>query len=165
MKLSKRFSSTEVVLCAIACAALAAPLAGAEEKPETAPDLAEAEDLGRDVRDLQTDIRPPDDDIADTAIVFSNFAGTERRVRCIAYNGAGEKIGRGLVGIPARGTRYIRASDLSNGADFIGHVLCGAHSSVFASVVFVGGGLTDLPAVQHHGRGWGRIRIPLVATY
>ena len=110
MRLLKRFSLIKLVLCAIAFAALAAPLAGAEEKPETAPDLAEAEDIGRDVRDLQTDIRPPDDDIADTAIVFSNFAGTKRRVRCIAYNGAGEKIGRGLVGIPARGTRYIRAS-------------------------------------------------------
>ena len=165
MRLLKRFSSIELVLCALACAALAAPLASAEDGPDTAPDVAGEADIGRDVRDLQTDIRPPDDDVADTAIVFSNFAGSERRVRCIAYDGAGEKIGRGHVGIPARGTRYIRASDLSTGAEFIGHVVCGARSSVFAAVVFVGGGLTDLPAVQHHGKGWGRIRIPLVITH
>ncbi len=123
-------------------------------------------EITRDGVELRDELEPRDldRDVADTALVFTNLGGRSTRVRCVAYDGNGAPIGRAWVRVPALGVRYLLASDLANGTDFIGHVQCGTLISVRGTAVFLGAGITDLPSVQPK-RYNGRIRFPLVATY
>jgi hypothetical protein len=160
MKVRDRFSAIRPVIWAVACAALIAPAASAQTSLEDPPEIS------RDVRDLPGDVRPdPDVDSADTALVFTNFSPGRRTADCVGYDADGRAVGRIWVKIPPRGTRYARASDLADGLDFIGHVICGVRSDVVGSVVFVGAGITDLGVIQVPGEGYGRMRFPLVASF
>ncbi|MEE2679881.1 MAG: hypothetical protein VX546_14965 [Myxococcota bacterium] len=136
-----------------------------------AEDLLDTGDAGveisRDASDLPREFqpRPPEDaDVADTALVFTNEGVTPMRVRCVGFNKNGRIVGRAWVGVPKLGLRYLLASDLSNGRDFVGQVQCAAPPQIRGSAVLLGQNVTDLPVVQT-GDTFGRLRFPVVATY
>jgi len=139
--------------------------------PELSDELGAIDEvlISREVDTLPDDIepKPEDPDSTDTALVFSNLARTDGAVHCVAYNKNGEAIGRSKTELPPLGLRYIRASDISNSEDFVGQVHCRSRSHVIGSVVFIGAGLTDLPARNHRiGKSrWSRIQFPLVVHY
>lgn len=164
----KQISLGKTVLFAASCALLAAGAAPAQDALAPAPveRLPEIE-INRDARDLQAEVRPRpvDRDVVDTALVFTNLGGEDRRVRCVGFDHEGRKVGRIWLKVPALGLRYALASDVSSHRDFIGSVQCGAGPNVAGSVVLLGPGLTDLPVLQPQLDQAGRIRFPLVATY
>ncbi len=108
--------------------------------------------------------RPEDPDVADTALVFTNIYNRAARVRCVAFDKQGEAIGRTSTRIPPRGVRYVLASDMSDGEDFVGQVQCIPYGRIVGSAVFIGPGLTDVP-VRTGKIGKSRIYFPLVAHY
>ena len=125
-----------------------------------------AADIGveivRDATELAAELRPRpiDHDVADTALIFTNFSSRDLPVYCVAFNKNGEPIGRRWVKLPALGLRYLLASDLSGGRDFVGHAQCSSQRHVRGSAIFLGPQLTDLPVQQGQ-----RTRFPVVATY
>jgi len=126
-----------------------------------------AREIDRDAADLPTVIRPRpvDVDVVDTAMVFTNTSALDRRIVCVGLDKQGTPVGRVLVKLPALGLRYVLASDLSNGADFVGSAQCSSHSTVKGSAIFLGPGITDLSVGNIAGRRIGRIRFHVVATY
>ena len=75
-------------------------------------------------------------------------------------------IGRTATAVPANGLRYIRASDLANGRDFIGSARCWTGGDIIATAVFLApGAVTSLDVEQHRHPLKGRVRFPLVASY
>ena len=116
---------------------------------------------------LPDDIRPPDDlDSADTVLLFTNIGNQPAMVKCVAFDRNGTPIGRTATRVPALGLRYVTASDISDGLDFIGQVQCARRGQIVGSVVFIGPGFTDLPVMNRsNGGGKGRIRFPLVVHY
>lgn len=144
------------------CALLLAPPALAQ----VAVSVDDGIEVDRDVDALVDDLRPRDidRDVADTALIFTNLGNTARRVRCVGFDKNGQPVGRVWLRVPALGLRYALASDLSNGVDFIGHAQCSSAVAVKGTAIFLGPGLTDLPA-RNPSRVYGRIRFPLVATY
>jgi len=150
---------------------LGASVATAQTKTRTITSTAalstdDGVEIVRDGIELRDELLPRDidHDIADTALVFTNLGGRVSRVRCVAYDANGQPIGRAWLRVPALGVRFMLASDMANGSDFIGHAQCGALNAVRGTAVFLGGGVTDLPSMQPR-RFDGRIRFPLVATY
>jgi hypothetical protein len=158
-----------ITLIGAAIAWLSAPVASAEEAATAADEWIEIE---RDAVTLQDElrVRDIDRDVADTALVFTNLGNTDGYAHCMAFDGDGRRIGRARVKLPALGVRYLLASDISRGRDFIGHAQCGAAVTVKGTAIFLGPGLTDLPSMQPSIQPaatalYGRIRFPLVATY
>ncbi len=135
-----------------------------------AADLEPDKEVQRDGLEYQADVRAAADretDVADTALVFTNTGPEAVRVICRAIDGEGQAIGsRAGASVPAGGLRYIRASDLSDGEDFVGSAMCKASGAVLASGVFLApGAVTDIPVHQREHRRHSRMRFPLVATY
>ena len=126
--------------------------------------VAEVE-IDRDPDTLRDEIRPrPDDvDFVDTVLVFSNVQRGRRLVRCVAYDRSGAVVGRARTYVQSLGLKFMLASDLSNGRDFIGHVTCTSRGYLLPSAVLVGHQIENLN-VRGNGVG-GRILFPLVATY
>ncbi len=173
-----------MLLLLIAIAMLIAPLAFAQEEMEGDDtdrpirhriykrdltrelDAIDVVEISREIDTLPDDIEPkPDDpDVADTALVFTNLSRRTAWVKCVGFDKNGEAVGRTKTDIPPLGLRYMRASDISNGVDFIGQVQCKPIGLVVGSVVFIGPGLTDLP-VRNGRLGESRIVFPLVAHY
>lgn len=124
--------------------------------------------------DLLVDPADPNDpDAVDSALVFTSTGGPAA-VRCTAWDGNGDPIGSPvIIPVPAGGVRWIRASDLSNGANFVGSARCTTLGGVTGSAFLVGPrGATDLPAHQHRTRLGRRgkrymhhLRFPVVASY
>ena len=137
-------------------------------KSDLADQLAEidAVEIAREVDTLPEEIEPkPDDpDFADTALVFTNMGRRTAWVKCVGFNKNGAPVGRTRTRIPPLGLRYVLASDISDGADFVGQVQCSPLGQVVGSVVFIGPAVTDLP-VRNGRIGHSRIRFPLVAHY
>ncbi len=151
-------------------AAGAALLALAVAPSAAAEDMLDTGDAGieitRDAADLAHRLRPlppQDADVADTALVFTNESGSAARVRCVGFNKNGRAVGRAWVAIPSLGLRYLLASDLSYGRDFVGQVQCAAPVRIKGTAVLLGQNVTDLPAFQVRGT-FGRLRFPVVAT-
>jgi len=136
--------------------------------PATAQSLASWDD-SRDEAQLKLDVREAierDTDVANTALVFNNTSSTEAIVRCAAYGANGRVLGRRRAVVPAKGLRYLRASDLSNGKDFVGSAVCTARNRLAASAVFLApGAMTNLDVIQAGPWDSTSIRFPLVATY
>jgi hypothetical protein len=122
--------------------------------------------VSREIDTLPDDIEPDsvDPDVADTALIFTNLGRRTSWAMCVGFNKNGEAVGRTKTKIPPLGLRYVRASDISNGVDFVGQVQCKPVGKVVGSVVFVGPALTDLP-VRNGTLGKSRILFPLVAHY
>ncbi len=137
-----------------------------ESAPTTDVEGIEQVEVSRDPDELPSEIaRQPDDAVhADTALVFTNTSPHRAQVACVGFNKNGRPIGRTITRLPPRGLRYVLASDMSRGTDFIGHVRCKPRGRVVGSTVFIGRGITDLPA-RNVRSGRGRIRFPLVAHF
>lgn len=131
--------------------------------------LTELVDESRDEAELRVEIKDAiarDTDLSNTVLVFNNAGRRTTYVHCAAYNGNGRVLGRRIARVPAQGVRYLRASDLSNGVDFVGSVICKAREHVVASAIFLTpGAITNLEVVQKRSRRATRIRFPLVASF
>jgi len=124
-------------------------------------------DIERDGDALRDEIRPRpiDTDIADTALVFTNETAAIVEVKCIARNQNGTVVGRTRTRLPAHGLRYLRASDFSDGRDFIGHATCKSSGHVAATAMLFGVEISDLPSTsRRRGRGMHH-KFSLIATY
>lgn len=123
-------------------------------------------DLSRDGVELREVLdRPVDEDVLDTALVFTNTGRVATRVICKAFDDNGEAVGRTALSVPGLGLRFVLASDVANGTDFLGSVQCSTQGRVLGSAFLLGaGGLTDLPAKQADHEGALRVRFPVVAT-
>ena len=107
-----------------------------------------------------------DADVADTALVFTNIGANRTGVWCRAYDSDGNIVGRADTFVPGNGLRYLRASDLSGGTDFVGSAVCKARGRVEASVVFLApSAITSLRVEQQMRRGVTKIRFPVIASY
>ena len=126
-------------------------------------------DDSRGETELRAEVRQAierDTDVANTALVFNNTTHEAASVICRAYGANGELLGRRFARVPARGVRYLRASDLSSGADFVGSAVCASRSRVAASAIFLApGSITNLDVIQAGPWDAHNIRFPLVATY
>ena len=130
---------------------------------------AEAVDIARDETQLRADMIDAierDTDVANTALVFNNASRHDTVVLCVGYDGDGNVLGRKAAKVPSQGVRYLRASDLSDGADFVGSALCKARGHIIPSAVFLApGAITKLDVLPTKGKRSTRIRFPLIATY
>lgn len=133
---------------------------------EDATGLSEVE-IDRISDQLRDVIRPDqrDPDSTDSALVFNNPRRHVTWVYCVAYNGSGNPIGRTRLRVPGNGVRFVFASDMAAGQDFVGSATCAARSRVVPSLFIVGGGLTDAKALVNHGWDQTRIRFPVVASF
>ena len=126
-------------------------------------------DDSRDEEQLKVEVRQAmerDTDVANTALVFNNVGPTETGLVCTGYNANGIVLSRKFARIPGNGVRYLRASDLSNGADFIGSAVCTVRGRVAASAIFLApGAMTNLDVIQAGPWDSTKIRFPLIATY
>ena len=116
--------------------------------------LVEIDRNGMDLRN-ELDVRPDDRDTTDTAIVASNLSDRPARVTCTAFNANGKKLGSAGMRVPGKGLRYLRASDLANGVDYVGQVRCRTRNeSVQGSALLIGaGGVANLPVLQRSING------------
>ncbi|MEE3329430.1 MAG: hypothetical protein VX246_01060 [Myxococcota bacterium] len=126
-------------------------------------------EIDRDADTLRDVIRPrpKDVDVADTVLVFTNTGTQPARVGCAAYDRSGMAIGRARLVVPGNGLKFMTASDLSDGRDFIGQVVCSTQEHVLPSGIFLGPETEienlNVRVGEHDYRT--RIRFPLVATY
>ena len=139
----------------------------------SAQSLTDSDDSGvlldRGSVDLLADLEDAthrDTDIADTALVFSNGSNRRTSVWCKAYDANGNILGRADTHVPANGLRYLRASDLAGGVDFVGSAMCWARGRIDGSVVFLApSAITSLNVTQRVRRGVTHLRFPVVASY
>ncbi len=158
-----------LVLCGLSLALSAS----AQELSINAVDVSESDvaevDVARDTVELRGDMADAIEhriDVADTALVFNNTGRGSRRVICRAFNQNGRVIGRTATAVPANGLRYIRASDLAHGRDFVGSARCWTGANVVATAVFLApGAITSLDVEQHTHPWKEHVRFPLVASY
>ncbi len=145
--------------------AIAAPVAAVEVQPIEQIAVAEVE-VSRNADELQAVLRPhPDLDIVNTVLVFNNALRATAVVRCVAYGANGRPLGRVKVKIPGNGLRFILASDLANGRDFIGSARCSSVGKIIPSAFIVGRGLTDAPVKSTQGWPGTKMHFPVVVTY
>ncbi|HEB90495.1 MAG TPA: hypothetical protein ENI85_13065 [Deltaproteobacteria bacterium] len=140
-------------------------LAGAAQ----AQQVDEIADTGRDDIQLQADMTDAIERnvvVANTALVFTNAGRHDTLVVCVGYDANGNVLGRRAAKVPSQGVRYLRASDFSGGADFVGSALCKARGHVIPSAVFLApGAITHLDVRSTKGKRATRVRFPLIATY
>ncbi|MFK7897151.1 MAG: hypothetical protein AB8G23_14995 [Myxococcota bacterium] len=133
-----------------------------------AQEVSEVDDA-RGAVELRAEVKEAverDTDVANTALVFNNVTRSDSYVVCTAYDGDGKDLGTRRAYVPRRGVRYLRASDLSGGVDFVGSALCTSRHRMVASAVFLGpGAVTNLDVIQPGTYDATRIRFPLIATY
>jgi len=163
----KYFMRKSFAVCfgALMTIAIAAPVAAAETQPIEQIAVAEVE-VNRSADELQAVLRPhPDLDIVNTVLVFNNALRATAVVRCVAFGPNGRPLGRVKLKVPGNGLRFILASDLANGRDFIGSARCSARGKIVPSAFIVGRGLTDTPAKSRLDWPGTRMRFPAVVTY
>ena len=80
----------------------------------------------------------------ESVLVFTNRGLAARRVHCAAWDKGGGLVGRTRTWVPAKGVRYILASDF--GRSFLGSVRCQTAGRVVGSAFLLAPGLTNLPA-------------------
>jgi hypothetical protein len=151
-----------------------APSAGAQEletlSADPLADLAKIEaevpETDLDATELRRELRPRDvdRDVADTVLIFTNKGGGDARVHCAGFDKQGGLVGFAWLKVPNLGLRYVTASRISRGVDFVGHVQCAAPARVKGSAVLASADLTDLPVIQVR-RQVGRMKFLVVATY
>ena len=124
-------------------------------------------EAGRHGDQLRDEIRPRpiDTDRADTALVFTNRSQGVVQVRCMSRTHNGEIIGQAGTQVPPNGLRYIRASDFSNGRDYLGSAECKSDRRVLSSAILFGEEITRLDSKsRRRGRGMNHF-FQGVATY
>lgn len=156
-----QYLNTAVTIIMLATLLIIGRVAGAQ----TAADVPSVE-IGRDGETLTDTLRPhPDRDIVDTALVFTNLRSRNTIMNCTAFGPRGSVIGRFRVRVPENGLRFVLASDVSNGGDFIGSARCLSIGDVAGSAFLLGPQLTDMQVRQHRGPQGVWITFPVVATY
>lgn len=116
--------------------------------------------------ELRDTLKPrPDHDVTDTALIFKNALFTPTIVHCVAYSANGNPLGRARVKVPGNGLRFMTASDLAHGRDFIGSARCKARGKVLPSAFIVGAGFSDTTAKAKFDWPGTRISFPAVITY
>lgn len=131
------------------------------------PDPGPLVEVDRDGDQLRDEIRPrpTDVDVADTALVFTNRSLRPVEIRCISRGHNGAIIGQAGTQVPASGLRYIRASDFSNGRDYVGSAECKSDRRIISSAILFGEEITRLDSKsRRRGRGMNHF-FPVVATY
>lgn len=124
-------------LAALLLGALAAPAFAAEAIDASAEVLVERD--GVELRERLA--MPPDVDVFDSAIVFSNTSNVRAAVACRGFDHDGAGVGRIRVVVPPNGLRFALTSDLADGDDFLGRVVCTtANLGVIGSAYLLGGG-------------------------
>ncbi len=105
-------------------------------------------EVKHNLNELEAVLRPrPDIDLTDTALVFNNALRHTTVVRCVAFGRNGHPLAKVRTIVPGNGLRFILASDLADGLDFIGSARCWARGKVVPSAFIVGPSmLTDAPA-------------------
>ena len=129
----------------------------------------DSRDDSRDEVELRAEVRGAverDTDLTNTALLFNNTTGEVATVVCTAYGANGNLLGRKYARVPALGVRYLRASDLSGGVDFVGSALCWSRARVVGSAVFLApGSIMNLDVIQAGPWDSHTIRFPLIASY
>ena len=97
--------------------------------------------------------------------MFTNPRGQETLVYCVALDADGRALGRARVRVPAQGLRFMLASDLASGVDFIGSAECRSRDRVIPSAFVLGPGLSDATARVNHAWDETRIRFPVIASF
>ncbi len=146
--------------------AMAAPVAAIGEVQSIEQIAVDEVEVTRGADELQAVLRPhPDRDVVNTVLAFNNIHRTEVAVRCVAYNAHGRPLGKAWVKVPGNGLRFMLASDIANGRDFVGSTRCHSAGKIVPAAFIVGRMLTDTPA--NASRGWGgtKMRFPTVLTY
>ena len=166
MKIQSLIRFSSVVFLAALAFVVATSAGGADF--DAADFDADTLDEGRTSDELETDLRPVDrdPDAVNTALTFNNTSDRRGIVVCAAYDGDGNLLGTKAAHIPARGLRYLLASDIANGVDFVGTAECKSRSRIRGSAVLLApGALTDLD-VRHRGRRRVTyLSYPLVASF
>lgn len=124
-------------------------------------------EVDRNGDELRDEIRPrpTDVDITDTALVFTNRSHKVVKVRCISRTQDGAIIGQATTTVPAYGLRYIRASDFSEGRDYVGSAACKSNGRVVSGAILFGEEITQLNSdSRRRGRGMAHF-FPVVVTY
>lgn len=85
--------------------------------------------------------KTPDVDVVDTALVFNNPRNHKTLVAWVGYNANGRALGRAYTVVPANGVRFIRASDISNGRDYLGSASCKARARLIPASLYCGCGV------------------------
>ena len=160
MNKSRPFYLAAALLAALATTlGLSAPAAAQEI---AAVDAVTEVEVNRDATDLRDVLVPqPDPDSVDTALVFTNNNRRATLVVCAGYDADGDLVGRARTVVPARGVRLIRASDLSNGVDFVGSARCKSRRRVVSSAFVLGADLSDAPVLAR-GRA---MSFPIIASF
>jgi len=78
----------------------------------------------------------PDVDVVDTALVFNNPRNHKTLIAWVGYNANGRALGRAYTVVPANGVRFIRASDISNGRDYLGSASCKARARLIPASLY-----------------------------
>ena len=131
-------------------------------------DALDATEIDRDADALAADLAIRDDrDTTDTAIVASNTAANPALVVCAALSANGQTLGAAAMRVPGHGLRYLRASDVAKGADFVGQVHCRTRNQSIAASAFLAGpgGVTALPVRQTALHGALFIESTVVASF
>ncbi len=119
-----------------------------------------AVELQQRLRDRRVDL-----DSVDTALVFNNTRWPWAIVKCAGYDDDGRFVGAARTRVPPNGLRFLLASDIAHGRDFVGSVICRASGRLLGSSLLIGAELTDLRVVQRGRQTWTVFRFPLVASY
>ncbi|MCS5636949.1 MAG: hypothetical protein NZ990_10555 [Myxococcota bacterium] len=158
--ISMKNSFARKVLWAALLALLVPGYASAQVDAFSAIDEIE---ISRDAAELQAQIDLRDRDLVDTALVFTNIGLGSARVACRAFDANGDPVGRIRMHVPANGLRFVLASDLSHGQDFVGHVMCRTGRVIGSAVLLAPSAITDLKARPM--RRLGSTLFPVVASY
>ena len=99
-----------------------------------------------------------------TALIFTNPKNAPARVKMVAYNYEGTRVGEHELAVPALGLKYVFVSQFvdATALPFVGWVEAKASPAVFPSAVLLGVGTTALPA---NNRRTGRMFFRLTAAY
>ncbi|NNL99121.1 MAG: hypothetical protein HKO62_00130 [Gammaproteobacteria bacterium] len=156
-----QYLNAAVTIIVLTTLLISGPVASAQ----TADPVASVE-VGRDADTLRDTLRPrPDRDIVDTALVFTNVRGRNTIMNCTAFGPQGGTVGRFRVRVPGNGLRFVLASDISNGGDFVGSARCLSIGDVAGSAFLLGPQLTDMRVRQQRAPQGTWITFPVVATY
>lgn len=149
------------VLALMLASVFVAPVAGAAEAEPVDEVVVE-----RDGAELRERVAHPDVDAFDTAFVFSNRSPVRAAVMCRGFDHAGSPVGRLRVVVPADGLRFALASDLGDGADFLGRVDCvTGNVRVIGSAFLLGApGIENVPVTSSTTRRLQTMTIPVTLT-
>ncbi len=102
----------------------------------------------------------------ETALIFTNAGGNELRVLCAAVDAEGGVVGHAWTRVPARGLRFLLASDLSGGADFAGQAECATFGRVVPSgLLLTPSGIAGVGVERYRAMNADFVRFTVTASH